>query len=132
MSENINKVQLVGRLGNAPEIRTFESGKKMARFSVATTESYTDAKGVNVVNTQWHNLVAWGRAAALAEKQLTRGCEVSIEGKLAHRNYIDKAGTKKYVTEIVVAEILLLNSKASKEESTPFLETVQEGPTAKV
>lgn len=132
MSENINKVQLVGRLGNAPEIRTFESGKKMARFSVATTETYTDAKGVNVVNTQWHNLVAWGRAAALAEKQLTRGCEVSIEGKLAHRNYIDKTGTKKYVTEIVVAEILLLNSKASKEESTPFLETVQEGPTTKV
>ena len=132
MSENINKVQLVGRLGNAPEIRTFESGKKMARFSVATTETYTDAKGVNVVNTQWHNLVAWGRAAALAEKQLTRGCEVSIEGKLAHRNYIDKTGTKKYVTEIVVAEILLLNSKASKEESTPFLENVQEGPTAKV
>jgi single-strand DNA-binding protein len=132
MSENINKVQLAGRLGNAPEIRTFESGKKMARFSVATTESYTDAKGVNVVNTQWHNLVAWGRAAALAEKQLTRGCEVSIEGKLAHRNYIDKTGTKKYVTEIVVAEILLLSSKASKEESTPFLETVQEGPTAKV
>lgn len=125
-------MQLVGRLGNAPEIRTFESGKKMARFSVATTETYTDAKGVNVVNTQWHNLVAWGRAAALAEKQLTRGCEVSIEGKLAHRNYIDKTGTKKYVTEIVVAEILLLNSKASKEESTPFLETVQEGPTTKV
>lgn len=125
MTTHINKVQLVGRLGNAPEIRTFESGKKMARFSVATTESYVDTKGVTVVNTQWHNLVAWGRAAALAEKQLTKGCEVSIEGRLAHRNYVDKAGMKKYVTEIVVAEILQLDTKASKEESTPFLETVQ-------
>lgn len=132
MSENINKVQLVGRLGNTPEIRTFDSGRKMATFSMATSESYTDAKGVNVVNTQWHRLVAWGRAAALAEKQLTKGCEASVEGKLVYRNYLDKDGIKRYVTEIVVAEILLLTTKGNKEESTPFLETVQEEPVTKV
>lgn len=132
MSENINKVQLVGRLGNNPDIRTFDNGKKMATFSVATSESYTDSKGVNVVNTQWHRLVAWGRAAALAEKQLTKGAEVSIEGKLVYRNYLDKEGVKKYVTEIVVAEILLLGNKGNKEDSKPFLETVSEEGTAKV
>jgi single-strand DNA-binding protein len=132
MLEYINKVQLVGRLGNTPEIRTFDNGRKMARFSIATTESYVDAKGVNVTNTQWHNLVAWGRAAAQAEKQLYKGAEVSVEGKLAHCNYVDKAGIKKYVTEVVVAEILLLNTKGSKEESTPFLETIHEDGTTKV
>lgn len=124
MSEHVNKVQLVGRLGNTPEIRTFDSGKKMARFSVATSESYIDSKGVNVVNTQWHNLVAWGRAAAVAEKQLFKGAEVSVEGRLAHRNYMDKDGIKRYVTEVVVAEVLLLSTKENKEESKPFLETV--------
>lgn len=125
MSEHVNKVQLVGRLGNTPDIRTFDNGRKMARFSMATNESYIDSKGVSVVNTQWHLLVAWGRAAVLAEKQLTKGAEVSIEGKLVHRNYVDKEGVKKYVTEVEVAEILLLESKGNKEESKPFLETVQ-------
>ncbi|HEY1112182.1 MAG TPA: single-stranded DNA-binding protein [Chitinophagaceae bacterium] len=132
MTEYINKVQLVGRLGNNPDIRTFDNGKKVATFSVATTESYIDSKGTNVVNTQWHRLVAWGRAAAIAEKQLTKGCEVSVEGKLAYRNYLDKEGVKKYVTEIVVAELLLLNNKPTKEESKPFLETVNEDGITKV
>ena len=125
MSEHINKVQLVGRLGNTPDIRTFDNGRKMARFSMATNESYIDSKGVNVVNTQWHHLVAWGRAAVQAEKLLTKGAEASIEGKLVHRNYVDKEGVKKYVTEVEVAEILLLESKSHKEESKTFLETVQ-------
>lgn len=125
MYENVNKVQLVGRLGDTPEIKVLNSGKKMARFSMATSESYVDAKGVNVVDTQWHKLVAWGHVAGIAEKQLTKGVEVSIQGKLVHRNYLDKEGVKKYITEVVVAEILLLDNKSKQEESKPFLETVQ-------
>jgi single-strand DNA-binding protein len=89
-----NKVQLIGNLGNAPEVKTFDSGKKMARFSVATSESYRNAKGEKVTETQWHNLVAWGKVADIAEKFLTKGKEVAIEGKLINRSYEDKEGKK--------------------------------------
>ena len=108
-----NKVQLIGNLGNAPEVRSTESGKKMVRFSVATNESYRNAKGDKITETQWHNLIAWGKVADIAEKYLAKGTEVAIEGKLINRNYTDKAGVKKYVTEIQVNELLLLGSKAS-------------------
>ena len=108
-----NKVQLIGNLGAAPEIKTLEGGKKMARFSIATNESYKNAKGEKVTETQWHNLVAWGKLADIAEKFLNKGTEVAIEGKLINRNYTDKEGVKKYVTEIQVNELLLLGSKAS-------------------
>ena len=107
-----NKVQLTGNLGNAPEVKTLESGKKMARFSVATNESYRNAKGEKVTETQWHNLIAWGKVAEIVEKFLTKGKEVAIEGKLINRSYNDKEGNKKYVTEIQVNELLLLGAKA--------------------
>ncbi len=110
-----NKVQLIGNLGNAPEIKTLENGKKMARFSVATHEIYRNAKGEKITETQWHNLVAWGKLADLAEKYLTKGKEVAIEGKLIYRNYNDKDGNKKYINEIQVNEILLIGAKASTE-----------------
>ncbi len=109
-----NKVQLIGNLGNAPEIKTTEGGKKLARFSMATNESYRNAKGEKITETQWHNLVAWGKVADIAEKYLVKGSEVAIEGKLMNRNYVDKAGVKKYITEVQVAEVLLLGEKASK------------------
>ena len=108
-----NKVQLIGNLGNAPEVKNTENGKKMVRFSVATNESYRNAKGEKITETQWHNLIAWGKVADIAEKYLTKGTEIAVEGKLVNRNYTDKAGVKKYVTEIQVNEILLLGSKAS-------------------
>lgn len=108
-----NKVQLIGNLGNAPEVRNTESGKKMVRFSVATNETYHNAKGEKIKETQWHNLIAWGKLADIAEKYLGKGTEVAIEGKLINRNYTDKAGIKKYITEIQVNELLLLGSKAS-------------------
>ena len=108
-----NKVQLIGNLGNAPEVKNTESGKKMARFSVATNENYRNANGEKVTETQWHNLIAWGRIAEIAEKYLTKGTEVVIEGKLINHNYTDKAGVKKYVTEVQVSEILLLGKKAT-------------------
>jgi single-strand DNA-binding protein len=102
-----NKVQLIGNLGNAPEVKTTESGKKLARFSVATNESYRNAKGEKVTETTWHNLVAWGKVADIAEKYLTKGKEVAIEGKLFNRSYTDKEGIKRYATEIQVNEILM-------------------------
>ena len=106
-----NKVQLIGNLGNAPEIKSIESGKKMARFSIATNENYRNAKGEKVTETTWHNLVAWGKVADLAEKFLQKGTEVVIEGKLINRSYTDKDGNKKYISEVQVNELLLLNSK---------------------
>ncbi|PIQ15164.1 MAG: single-stranded DNA-binding protein, partial [Flavobacteriales bacterium CG18_big_fil_WC_8_21_14_2_50_32_9] len=102
MSNLKNKVQLIGNIGNAPEIINLESGKKLAKFSVATNESYKTAKGETVKETQWHNLVAWGKTAEIVEKYLTKGNEVAIEGKLTSRSYEDKTGVKKYVTEVVV------------------------------
>ena len=107
-----NKVQLIGNLGNAPEVKTTESGKKLARFSVATNESYRNAKGEKVTETTWHNLVAWGKVAEIAEKYLTKGSEIAIEGKLINRSYTDKDGNKKYITEVQVNELLMLGSKA--------------------
>jgi single-strand DNA-binding protein len=103
-----NKVQLIGNLGNAPEVRNTESGKKLVRFSVATNEQYKNAKGERVTETQWHNLIAWGKVADIAEKYLVKGTEVAIEGKLVNRNYTDKEGNKKYITEIQVNELLML------------------------
>ena len=109
-----NKVQLIGNLGNAPDVRTTESGKKLARFSVATNETYRNAKGDKVTETQWHNLVAWGKVAEIVEKYLTKGKEVAIEGKLVNRSYTDKDGNKKYITEVQVSELLMLGAKAAQ------------------
>jgi len=106
-----NKVQLIGNLGNAPEIKVLDSGKKMARFSVATNESYRNAQGEKITDTQWHTLVAWGKVAEIVEKYLQKGSEVAIEGKLINRSYNDKEGNKKYVTEVQVNELLMLGEK---------------------
>ncbi|MDO9186829.1 MAG: single-stranded DNA-binding protein [Bacteroidia bacterium] len=103
-----NKVQLIGNLGMAPEIKTLESGRKLAKMSIATNESYKNAKGELVKETQWHNLIAWGKTAEIIEKYLKKGSEVAIDGKLINRNYNDKDGVKRYVTEIEVNEVLLI------------------------
>jgi single-strand DNA-binding protein len=108
-----NKVQLIGNLGNAPEVRTLESGKKMARFSLATSESYRNAKGEKVTETQWHTLVAWGKVAEIAEKYLAKGKEILVEGKLINRSYNDKDGNKKYICEVLVTVLLLLGEKTT-------------------
>lgn len=108
-----NKVQLIGNLGNDPEIKNTENGKKLVKFSIATNETYYNAKGEKIVETQWHNLIAWGKVAELAEKYLNKGTEVAIEGKLMNNNYTDKEGNKRYSTEIQVHELLLLSGKPS-------------------
>ncbi|MCO6501416.1 MAG: single-stranded DNA-binding protein [Vicingus serpentipes] len=106
-----NKVQLIGNLGNNPEIINLDSGKKIAKFSVATNESYKNAKGEKVEDTQWHNLVAWGKTAEIIENYLKKGQEIAVEGRLTHRSYDDKDGNKRYVSEIVVNELLMLGGK---------------------
>ncbi len=110
MSTLRNKVQLIGNLGNAPEIITLESGKKLAKFSLATNENYKNAKGEKVTDTQWHNIVAWNKTADIIEKYLEKGKEVAIEGKLTSRSYETKEGDKRYVTEIVCNELLMLSN----------------------
>jgi single-strand DNA-binding protein len=108
-----NKVQLIGNIGNAVEVKNTESGKKYARFSIATNESYRNAKGEKVTETTWHNIVAWGKVADIAEKYLQKGSEVVLEGKLINRSYTDKEGVKKYISEVQANELLLFGSKAS-------------------
>lgn len=105
-----NKVQLIGHLGNAPDVRVTEKGKKWARISLATNETYRNMLGERVTETQWHQLIAWGKVADLAEKFLVKGKEVAIEGKLVNRSYVDRDGIKRYTTEILVSEVLLLGS----------------------
>ena len=110
-----NKVQLIGHIGNNPEIRTAEGGKKWTRLSIATNETYRNAQGVKVTDTQWHNLVAFGKVSEIIEKYLVKGSEVAVEGKLVNRSYVDKEGTKKYVTEVHVSEVLLLGAASGKQ-----------------
>jgi single-strand DNA-binding protein len=106
-----NKVQLIGNLGMDPEVKSLDGGKKLAKMSIATNENYKNAKGEKVTETQWHNLIAWGKTAEIIEKFLKKGSEIAIEGKLINRNYTDKEGIKRYVTEIEVSEVLMLDAK---------------------
>lgn len=103
-----NKVQLIGHVGQEPEIKTFDGGKKVANITIATNETYTNNKGEKVENTEWHRITAWGKVADIIEKYVIKGKEIAIEGKLTHRSYDDKDGNKRYITEIVANELLLL------------------------
>ncbi|MEO0901724.1 MAG: single-stranded DNA-binding protein [Bacteroidota bacterium] len=104
-----NKVQLIGNLGNDPEVIILENGNKLAKFSMATNESYKNAKGERVTETQWHNVVAWGKTAEIVESYLIKGKEVAVEGKLTSRSYETKEGEKRYITEIQCKELLMLD-----------------------
>ncbi len=110
-----NKVQLIGNLGANPEIKTLDGGKKLAKMTIATNESYKNSKGEKITETQWHNLIAWGKTVDIIEKYLTKGSEVAIEGKLLNRSYTDKEGQKRYITEIQINELLLLGNNKSEK-----------------
>ncbi len=116
MSENKNRVILVGNLGADPEIKITPTGRKMAKFNVATNETYTNSQGEKVTETQWHHMVAWGKQAEKVEQELQKGAEVSLEGKIIYRQYVDKDGAKKSITEITVLELSCL-SQCSKSEA---------------
>ena len=106
-----NRVQLIGHLGMNPELKTLESGRKLAKFSLATNDSYTNSNGEKVEETEWHNIIAWNKTAELAESFLEKGKEVAIEGKLTTRSWDDDKGQKRYITEVVCNEILFLGKK---------------------
>lgn len=108
MSTLKNQVQLIGHVGQDPEIKSFEGEKKLASLSIATKDSYKNDKGEKVEETQWHRISAWGKTAEIIEKYVTKGKEIAVQGKLTHRSYDDKNGDKKYVTEVVVSELVLL------------------------
>ena len=111
MSNLRNKVQLIGNVGNDPEMTFLESGKKVIRFSLATNEHYKNAKGEKVQSTDWHNMVAWNKTAEIIEKYAGKGKEIAVEGKLTSRSYETKEGEKRYVTEVIINEVLLLGAK---------------------
>lgn len=108
-----NRVTLIGRLGSDPEVKSFEKGVKMARMSIATTDSYINKDGEKVKDTQWHHLVVWGKLTDVVEKYVKKGKEIAIEGKITYRQWNDKDGNSRNSTEIVVNELLLLNGKES-------------------
>jgi len=107
-----NHVQLIGNVGQEPTITNLESGRKVARFSLATNEFYKKDKGEKVQTTEWHTVVAWGKTAELIENYVTKGKELALSGKLKSRSYEDKEGVTRYVTEIEASEILLMGSKS--------------------
>ncbi|HLV70332.1 single-stranded DNA-binding protein [Xanthomarina gelatinilytica] len=104
-----NKVQLIGRLGQDPEIINFEDGNKMAKFSLATDDSYKDKKGEKVERTYWHNIIVKGGLVKVVENYITKGKEIAVEGKLTNRSWEDKDGKKHYTTEILCNELLMLS-----------------------
>ena len=104
-----NKVQLIGRLGQDPEIVTFNDGNKMAKFSLATDDSYKDKNGNKVERTYWHNIVVKNGLVKVVEEYVTKGQEIAIEGKLTNRVWEDKDGNKRYVTEVICNELLMLS-----------------------
>lgn len=103
-----NRVQLIGHVGQEPEVKTVNGDRKVANITIATNDYYYNEKGDKVEQTEWHRVIAWGKTAELIEKYVVKGKEIGIEGKLTHRSYDDKEGNKKYVTEIVANEVLLL------------------------
>ena len=126
----INKVILIGNLGKDPDIMTFENGVKKASFSLATTESYKDKEGNWVEQTEWHNIVAW---RWLAEKNLIKGDQVYVEGKLKSRSWDDKEGNKRYITEVVADKLLKLTRREQPEgqhQETPPPATTEAYPEA--
>jgi single-strand DNA-binding protein len=107
----VNRVILLGNLGKDPEMRHLENGRARASFTLATNEYYKNKEGEKVTNTEWHNVVLWSPLAEIADKYLSKGKQVYIEGKLTNRSYTDKEGQAKYITEVVGQNLVLLGNK---------------------
>lgn len=115
---SLNKVQLIGRLGKDPEVRHLDSGMTVSNFSIATSESYTNKQGEKVEQTEWHNIVAWGKLAEIIEKWVTKGMLIYIEGKLKTRKW-DKDGQTHYATEIFADSMQMLSKSEPKDQAQP-------------
>lgn len=110
MSTIKNRVQLIGNIGQEPIVTNLESGKKVARLSLATNEHYKNGKGEKQTDTNWHTIVAWGKTAGIIEKYAQKGNEIGVVGKLKTRTYTTDDGNQRYVTEVVADEVLLFNT----------------------
>jgi len=125
-----NNVQLIGHLGKDPEMKETSNGSKYAKFSLATSDSYKNQAGERITETQWHNIIFWGKAAEIAAQYLKKGSQCAVQGKLVYDNYEDNDGNKKYYTQIKGNELLLLDKKentaslvdnqSEKKEALPF------------
>ena len=111
-----NRVQLIGHLGADPEITGLADGKTVAKLSLATSDTIKKTSGEKVTETQWHNLIAWGKTAEIVGKYLKKGARIAIEGRLVNRTYDDKKGIKRYVTEIVISDLLMLGDKPTAKQ----------------
>ena len=123
---SLNKIELIGNLGKTPDVKTLDNGVKVASFTLATTEpAYTTQQGKQVAaKTEWHNVVAWGGIATIAERYLTKGQQVYVEGKMRYRNYEDSnTGQKRYVAEVVCTNIVLLSSNTGRDNAPQQAET---------
>lgn len=118
MSALTNHVQIIGHLGKDPEIKTTQTGKKTARFNVAAREAYTNQEGKRVENTQWIAVVAWEGLATISEKYLHKGKQVAVCGRIHTREYTDAQGQRKWITEVVATDILLLGGKPQAESES--------------
>ena len=112
----LNRVTLIGNIGNDPEYKTLQDGAPVAKFSIATTETYRLKNGETQSHTDWHTIIAWRGLATFASQYIHKGSLLYVEGKLRNRQYEDKEGVKKYVTEIVAEQVILLDKKAKSPE----------------
>jgi len=116
-----NKVMLLGNLGQDPETKTLENGKKVVHFTLATKDDFKNGDGQKVSETTWHNIIAWNGLADVAGRFLKKGREVLVEGRIVYRNYEDKKGATRYVTEIVLNDLVLLRSSKDKEKDEEII-----------
>ena len=114
----MNRVTLVGNLGNAPEVKELTTGSVVAKVSLATTEVYRTKEGTPWAETQWHNVLFWGPLARLAEKYLKKGSLVLVEGKIRYRHYEKEDGERRYVTEIIGDQLIMLDKPAGDNQAT--------------
>jgi single-strand DNA-binding protein len=124
MGRSLNKAMLIGNLGKDPELRYTTSGVAVATFSLATNEQWKDQDGNAQERTEWHNIVAWKKLAEICGEWLKKGKKVYVEGRIQNRSYDDKnTGTKRYISEIVAENIIMLDSKGSAESGSPSVST---------
>ncbi len=114
-----NAVRLIGNIGMDPELKTLSNGKVVAKFSLATTDYYTDKDGEKAQSTIWHNIAAWGKLATIAEQICKKGRRVAIDGKLSNRTYEDSKGEKRYFTEVIANEIMVMGDNPKAKDENP-------------
>lgn len=134
MARSLNKVMLIGNLGRDPELRATPSGQSVTSFSMATNRRYKDKNGEWQDDTQWHNVVAWGPRAETITNYLKKGSRIYVEGRLTHRNWEDQEGQKRYATEVVLENYVLLDAapegaRGEREPVPPPPDEAPESPT---